>query len=171
MRTTKELQPAITMPAGPPAGPTSKPSRPSAQRAAWIVAGTLAALVPLNTYWGFGGRWGMAWVVGGDCEVPLALVWIQQVALVIGIGVVLVRVNIVAAPFPMLWKLASWMMAVAFGAVGLHNLLGDNSPQARLLFAPVALLLAALCVVVARRSMPGVHETRVETDERAKKRW
>ncbi len=44
-----------------------------ARRAAWIVAGFLALFTPLNVYWGFGGKWGVAWVIGGcdDC-IPLA---------------------------------------------------------------------------------------------------
>ncbi len=41
-------------------------------------------------------------------------------------------------------------MAAAFAAVGAQNLFGDNTPQARLLFAPLALTLSVLCAVAAR---------------------
>ena len=63
---------------------------------------------------------------------------------------VLVRAGVWRAPVPWIWTLGTWTMATAFAAVGLYNLVGDNTAQARLVFAPIALLLAALCVVVAR---------------------
>jgi hypothetical protein len=122
-----------------------------AERAAWTVASVLAALLLVNTYWSFGGQRGLSWVMGCDCEVPLFLVWMQEAALAIGITVVLARAGVWPAPMPWIWKIGTWTMAAAFGAVGLQNLVGDNTLQARLVFAPLALLLCGLCVVVARR--------------------
>lgn len=90
-------------------------------------------------------------MLGCDCPVPLALVWVQQAALVIGIATVLARAGVWQAPAARIWEMATWAMAAAFAVVGLTNLVGDNTAQARLLFAPLALLLCGLCVVVARR--------------------
>ncbi len=115
------------------------------------MVGVLSALLLLNTYWGFGGTGGLAWVVGGNCVVPLALIWIQQAALVIGIASILARAGIWRAPAPWIWKVATWTMAAAFAGVGLQSLVGDSTARTRWLFAPIALLLCGLCVVVARQ--------------------
>ena len=122
-----------------------------ARRAAWAVAGFLAGFLVLNTYWAFGGKRGVAWVLGCDCTVPLAALWVQEAVLVAGVGVVLGRAGIWNAPVPA-WILRAgiWVMAASFAAMGLQILLGDNRAQARLLFAPLALTMSALCVVVAR---------------------
>ena len=127
------------------------PSGP-ARTAAFCVAGFLAAFLALNTYWAFGGTWGVAWVLGcAGCTVPLALVWVQEAMVVAGIGVVLARVGLWRPPLPgRLWSVGLWTMAGAFGAVGAQNLLGDTTPQARYLFAPLALALSALSAGAAR---------------------
>lgn len=119
---------------------------------ATVVAGFLASFLVLNTYWAFGGTAGVSWVMGCDCTVPLALVWVQEAAVTAGIAVVLTLAGIWHLPVPA-WvpRVGIWVMAVVFGAVGLLNLAGDNTTQARLLFAPLALALAALCVAVARQ--------------------
>ncbi len=126
-----------------------------ARRAAAVVAGFLAGFLVLNTYWGLGGKRGVAWVLGCDCTVPLALVWIQEAAVVAGIAVVLSRPGIWRLPVPA-WipRAGIWAMAAAFAAVALQNLAGDNTAQARFLFAPLALALSALSVVVARGPRP-----------------
>ncbi|MDQ3641129.1 MAG: hypothetical protein M3450_06605 [Actinomycetota bacterium] len=123
------------------------------RRAAFIVAGFLAALLPLNTYWALGGTSGVAWVLGcAGCTVPLALVWVQEALVVGGIGVVLARLGQWRPPLPCwFWRLGLWIMAATFGAVGAQNLLGDNTAQARLLFAPLALSLCILSAVANRR--------------------
>ena len=123
-----------------------------ARRAAWAVAGFLAGFLVLNTYWAFGGKRGVAWVLGCDCTVPLALVWMQEAAVLAGIAVVLARAGIWRLPVPA-WipRAGIWTMAAVFAAVGLQNLFGDNTAQARLLFAPIALAISGLCVIVARR--------------------
>ncbi len=125
-------------------------------RAAFTVAGFLVALLPLNTYWALGGTWGVAWVMGcAGCTVPLALVWVQEALVVSGIGVLLARVGRWRPPLPAgFWRVGLWLMAAAFGAVGAQNLLGDNTPQARFVFAPLALGLCALSAVANRR-LPG----------------
>jgi hypothetical protein len=123
-----------------------------ARRAALSVAGFLAGFLVLNTYWGLGGRRGVAWVLGCDCTVPLSLVWIQEAALAAGVTVVLAHAGIFSLPLPP-WipRAGIWVMAAVFAAVGFQNLLGDNTLQARFLFAPLALALSALSVVVARQ--------------------
>ncbi len=128
-------------------------SKGGGQRAALAVAGFLGAFLVLNTYWALGGSWGVAWVVGcADCTVPLALVWMQEAAVLAGIAVVLARAGLWHPPLPdWIWRLGLWGMAAAFGAVGAQNLLGDNTLQARLLFAPLAIGLCVLCVVADRR--------------------
>jgi hypothetical protein len=127
----------------------------AARRAALLVAGFLAGFLVLNTYWGLGGKRGVAWVLGCDCAVPLVLVWVQEAAVVGGIAVVLARAGLWRVPLPS-WipTVGIWTMAAVFTAVGLQNLLGDNTVQARLLFAPLALALSALSIVVARAPRP-----------------
>lgn len=121
-----------------------------ARWAAWIVAGFLALFTPLNVYYALGGKWGVVWVVGCDC-LPAAAFWVQQVAIFVGIVIVLGRAGIWRIGLPG-WVLGAgtWGMAGVFGAVSLWNLVGDNSLQARILFAPVAATLCGLCVIVAR---------------------
>jgi len=123
------------------------------QRAAFVVAGFLAALLPLNTYWALGGTWGIAWVMGcARCTVPLGLVWVQEALVVGGVGVVLARLGHWRPPLPYwFWRLGLWIMAATFGAVGAQNLLGDNTAQAKFLFAPLALSLCVLSAVANRR--------------------
>lgn len=126
-----------------------------ARTAAWGIVGFMTGFLALNTYWGLGGTAGVAWVLGCDCTVPLAAVWVQEAAIVAGIGIVLGRAGIRRSALPD-WILGAgiWAMAASFVAVGLQNLLGDNTTQARLLFAPTALTLSALCAVVARAPRP-----------------
>ena len=122
-----------------------------ARRAAGAVAAFLGVFLLLNTYWGFGGRWGVAWVLGCDCTVPLAAVWVQEVAIVVGIGVVLGRAGLWRPALPAwIFRIGIWAMTASFAMVGLQNLVGDNTVQARLLFAPVAFTLSVLCLIVAR---------------------
>lgn len=105
----------------------------------------------LNTYWALGGTAGVGWVLGCDCTVPLAAVWVQEAAIVVGIGIVLGRARIWRTSLPdWMFGVGIWAMAASFAAVGLQNLLGDNTAQARLVFAPAALTLCVLCAVVAR---------------------
>ena len=121
--------------------------------AASSIAGFLGALLVLNTYWALGGTWGVAWVLGcAGCTVPLALVWVQEAMIVAGIATVAARAGLWRPPLPQgLWRLGLWLMAASFAAVGAENMLGDNSLRNRLLFAPAALGLGALCVVADRR--------------------
>lgn len=145
MNTTKANTPAALPSATATAGDTRT------RRAATAVAAFLGAFLLLNTYWGFGGRWGMAWVLGCDCTLPLALVWVQEVAIVAGIGVVLGRAGLWRPALPAwIFRIAIWAMTASFVAVGLQNLVGDNTVQARLLFAPAAFTLSVLCLIVAR---------------------
>ena len=122
-----------------------------ARRSASLLAGFLAGFLVLNTYWGLGGTRGVAWVLGCDCTVPLALVWMQEAAVAAGITVVVARAGIWQLPLAgWMPRAGIWVMAAVFAAVALQNLLGDNTAQARFLFAPLALALSALSVVVAR---------------------
>jgi hypothetical protein len=112
----------------------------------------LIVFLPFNTYWGFGGRWGVEWILGCDCYLPLALVWIQEIAILVGIIIVLGQAGVLGTFLPMwLPRTGTWVMAVAFAGVGLQNVLGDNTPQQSFLFAPLALIMSALSVVVALR--------------------
>lgn len=122
------------------------------RRAAFLVAGFLAGFLLLNTYWGLGGTWGIAWVMGcAGCTVAPSLVWAQEALVGAGIAVLLARSGAWRPPHPgWIWRSGTWTMAAAFAAVGVHNLLGDNTAQARLLFAPLALGLGLLCAVAAR---------------------
>ncbi len=123
-----------------------------ARRAAGAAAAFLGAFLVLNTYWGLGGRWAVAWVLGCDCTVPLAAVWVQEAAIVVGIGVVLGRAGLWRPAVPgWIFGIGIWAMTASFTAVGLQNLMGDTTVQARVLFAPLAFTLSALCLIVARR--------------------
>lgn len=145
-----------TTPAPPVEPPAATGDDARRRRAAGAVAAFLAGFLVLNTYWGFGGRRGLAWVVGCDCAVPLALVWAQEAAIVAGIGVVLGRAGRWRPPLPAwVFGAGTWAMAATFAAVGLQNVVGDNRLQAQLLFAPMAFTLSALCVMVARRGRGG----------------
>lgn len=122
------------------------------RQAALLVVGFLAGFLPLNTYWGLGGTWGVGWVLGcADCTVPLSVVWIQEALVAAGIAVLLARAGVWRPRLPSwIWRSGTWTMAAAFAAVAAQNLLGDNTTQARLLFAPLALTLSAACTVTAR---------------------
>ena len=137
----------------------AEPASPGARGrvAALSVAGFLAAFLPLNTYWALGGTWGVAWVLGcAGCTVPLSLVWVQEAMLAAGVGVVLARVGLWRPPLPSwIWRAGLWTMAVCFGAVGAQNLLGDTTPQARFLFAPLGLALGAITAAAARALAKG----------------
>ena len=123
-----------------------------ARRAAGAAAAFLGAFLVLNTYWGLGGRWGVAWVLGCNCTVPLAAVWAQEAVIVAGIGVVLGRAGLWRpAVAGWIFRVGIWAMTASFVAVGLQNLMGDTTVQARVLFAPMAFALSALCLIVARR--------------------
>ncbi len=145
MTTTTKAQTAAALTTG-----TKGQTR--ARRAAGAVAAFLGGFLVLNTYWGFGGRWGVAWVLGCDCTVPLAAVWVQEGAIVAGMGVVLGRAGLWRPALPAwIFGIGSWAMTASFAAVGLQNLLGDTTVQARLLFAPMAFTLCGLCLIVAQR--------------------
>lgn len=132
---------------------TAQRSDDGARKAALGVAGFLTGFLVVNTYWGFGGRGGLVWVLGADCTVPLPVVWAQEAAVFAGTGVVLGRAAIWRSAVPSwIFRLGIWAMTASFAAVGLQNLLGDTTAQARLLFAPTAFALSALCAVVARRA-------------------
>ena len=64
-------------------------SRPS-RAAAAVVVGFLSLFLVPNTYWGSGTR-GLEWILGSDVSPPLALVWAQEVAIVVGIVITLGR--------------------------------------------------------------------------------
>ena len=135
-------------------GATDRAARLTARgrQAAFLVVGFLAGFLPLNTYWALGGTRGIGWVLGcADCTVPLSVVWIQEALVAAGIAVLLARTGTWKLPLPSwIWRSGTWTMAAAFAAVGAQNLLGDNTTQARLLFAPLALALSAACTVTAR---------------------
>jgi len=123
------------------------------RRPALLVVGFLVGFLPLNTYWALGGTWGLGWVLGcADCTVALSLVWVQEALIGAGIAVLLAASGIWRTRLPgRLWRVGTWTMAAAFAAVGAQNLIGDNTPQARLLFAPLTLTLGALCATAAHR--------------------
>jgi hypothetical protein len=125
--------------------------------AALCVAGFLASFLLLNTYWSFGGTWAIAWILGCDgCTLPLPIVWMQEVLVLAGIGGVLARVGMVRLPLPgWVFRSGLWTMAAVFGVVAAHNLFGDNTPQARFLFAPLALTLCAATAFAARALAAG----------------
>ena len=135
----------------PTAGITTTKGDARARSSALAVVAFLSGFLVVNTYWALGGRWGVAWVLGCDCPVPLAALWVQEAAIVAGIGLLLARAGIWRSAVPA-WMSSSgtWVMTASFAAVGLQNLVGDNTAQARLLFAPIAFALSVLCFVVAR---------------------
>ena len=130
--------------------PESEGESRSSRAAAALVVGFLSLFLVPNTYWGLGGTWGLEWILGSDVSLPLGLVWAQEVAIVVGIVIVLGRAGIWRPPLPgWVYSMGIWSMATVFSAVGLYNLVGDNTDQARFVFAPIAIVMGALCVVVA----------------------
>jgi len=77
---------------------------------------------------------------------------VQEALVGSGIAVLLAASGIWPSRLPgWMWRVGTWTMAAAFAAVGAQNLIGDDTPQARILFAPLALTLGTLCAAAAHR--------------------
>ncbi len=132
--------------------------RLSASTAGYALAATLAAVAAVHVYWVLGGSWGVAAALGRDeVDVSPAL-RIAAGAVAAGLAVaalgILARVGVWGDALP--WTLirwGTWLLAAVLVLVAAVNALAPTSLE-RFVFAPLALTLAVLAVVVAVSERP-----------------
>ena len=126
--------------------------------AARLLAVALALVAALHVYWALGGEWGLAAALGRDdvdsgpgLRVAAAVV---AILLALAAASVLARVGTWKLPLP--WRLLSvgaWLVVAALVLVAVANAMSTTSLE-RFGFAPLALALAALALIVARAERP-----------------
>ncbi len=127
-------------------------------RAAYVLSVALTILSVLHLYWAFGGSWGLAAALGRqeiDASTGLRIAaGAVAIALLIAAVGVLGRVGLWGDFLP--WVLFSWGTWALVGALFLAALLNLTARTwtERLVFAPIALALAALALFIARSSRP-----------------
>ncbi len=127
-------------------------------RVAYTLSGALTVLSVLHFYWAFGGNWGLAASLGreeidasGGLRVAVGAV---AIALLIAAVGVLGRVGLWGHFLPwVLFSWGTWALVTALFLAALLNLTSHTWTE-RLVFAPIALALGALAVVVARSPRP-----------------
>jgi hypothetical protein len=137
----------------------SSPSTIMARRAAYTAAILMAVYAVFQLYWAAGGSWGLNAVWGGEYDdLPANLRAASVVSAVIFIlGAFIVRGRAgyrVPSIFPIsVLRWGIWVIVAVSGLSTLANL-ASSSNWERFLNAPVALLMALLCLVVARSPRP-----------------
>lgn len=127
--------------------------RLSTSIAGYALAASLTAVAAVHVYWTLGGSWGLAEALGSE-EVDASpglrvAAGAVAVALAVAASGVLARVGVWGSGLP--WALVrwgTWVLAAVLVLVAAVNALASTSLE-RFLFAPLALGLAALAVVVA----------------------
>jgi sterol desaturase/sphingolipid hydroxylase (fatty acid hydroxylase superfamily) len=120
----------------------------------------LAILGALHLYWAFGGSWGLAAALGRDeidpnWTVRLAAGAVAIALLVVAVGV-LGRIGLWGAFLPWLpFSWGTWVLATALFLAALLNL-ASHTWLERLVFAPIALGLGVLALIIARSPRPYV---------------
>lgn len=114
----------------------------------------LALAAGFQLFWTLGGEWGLAAALGEDeVEATAGLrVASAVIALLLAVAAagVLARVGLWRLPLPRrLLAVGPWVLAAALVLVAAANAVGETSLE-RFGFAPIALTLAVLAVVVAR---------------------
>ena len=125
---------------------------------AWILAAALAALCALHVYWVFGGEFGLAAALGEEAVEPSAglraAAALFALLLASAAAGVLARVGVWSLPVPWtLLRFGAWVLVVAFGLVALVNATAQTALE-RYAFAPAALALTLVAVMVARSEPP-----------------
>ena len=119
-----------------------------------VLAGALALAGALHVYWLLGGEWGLAAALGREDvdSSPGLRVAAAVIALLLGLAAagVLVRVGVwrLAVPARVL-STGAWLLVAALTLVAVANATSSTTLE-RFGFAPAALVLAALAVIVAR---------------------
>ncbi len=127
-------------------------------RAAYALSIALTILSVLHLYWAFGGTWGLAAALGRqeiDVSTGLGIAaGAVAIALLIAAVGVLGRVGLWGKFLP--WVLFSWGTWALVGALFLAALLNLTARtwMERLVFAPLALALGALALIIARSPRP-----------------
>ena len=127
-------------------------------RAAYALSVALTILSVLHLYWAFGGTWGLAAALGRqeiDARTALRIAaGAVAIALLIAAVGVLGRVGLWGKFLP--WVLFSWGTWALVGALFLAALLNLTARtwMERLVFAPLALTLGVLALIIARSPRP-----------------
>jgi len=127
-------------------------------RVAYALSVTLTILSVLHLYWAVGGTWGLAAALGRqeiDASTGLRIAaGAVAVALLIAAVGLLGRVGLWGDSLP--WVLFSWgtwaLVAALFLAASLN--LTAHTWTERLVFAPIALALGGLALMIARSPRP-----------------
>ena len=126
-------------------------------RASYVLSVALSILGVLHLYWAFGGTWGLAAALGRQEIAGTRLriaAGVVAIALVIAAVGVLGRVGLWGKFLP--WVLFSWGTWALMGALFLATLLNlvASTWLERLVFAPLALALGLLALIIARSPSP-----------------
>ena len=126
--------------------------------AAYGLSVVLTILGGLHLYWAFGGSWGLAAALGRqeiDAITGLRIAaGAVAIALLIAAVGVLGRIGLWGGFLPwVLFSWGTWALVAALFLAALLNLTARTWTE-RLVFAPIALSLAALALFIARSSRP-----------------
>lgn len=130
----------------------------NAIRIAYPLVVVLMVLSGLHFYWALGGMWGLAASLGRQAVEPNRLIrggaGAVGIALAIAAAVVLGRVGVWKSSLPwLLFLWGAWGLAGALALAGVINLTAQTWWE-RLAFAPLAFVLAAMALAVARSTQP-----------------
>ncbi len=127
-------------------------------RLAYMLSVALTILSALHVYWAFGGTWGLAAALGREEIAASRGLRISAAAVAIALLIAAVgvpgRVGLWGRflPWP-LFSWGTWVLATALFVASLVNLTARTWME-RLVFAPIALALGVLAVIVARSPRP-----------------
>ena len=123
------------------------------------VAAILAVAFVVHVYWALGGEWAAATAYGSKDLPPAGVVALVSGLIGVAAACVLVRIGTLAVrlPTPML-RWGPWALVAVFALAGLGNLAAPAGSYAREwhigFFGPLLLVVAILCVLVARSPLP-----------------
>jgi hypothetical protein len=127
-------------------------------RSAYALAVALTTLSVLHLYWAFGGTWGLAAALGrqeidASTGLRVAAGAVAAALLIASVGV-LGRVGLWGDFLPwVLFAWGTWSLVIALFLAVFLNLTGRTWME-RLVFAPIALALGALALIIARSPQP-----------------
>jgi hypothetical protein len=127
-------------------------------RAAYLLSIVLTILSVLHLYWAFGGNWGLPAALGRqeiDASTGLRIAaGAVAIALLVAAVGVLGRVGLWGEFVPwVLFSWGTWALVAALFLAALLNITARTWTE-RLVFAPIALALGALALIIARSSRP-----------------
>lgn len=127
-------------------------------RATYLLSTALFILSVLHLYWAFGGNWGLAAALGReeiDASSGLRIAaGAVAIALLIAAVGVLGRIGLWGDFLPwVLFSWGTWALVAALVLAALLNFTASTWTE-RLVFAPLALALGALALVIARSPRP-----------------